>query len=1086
MRLSVRSTRRMGTPASVVTSAHAAQSEQQICCVNSQCASILVGAHGIQPGEPLQTAGAISSTWFLSLRVWFRLRDAMLPQMLPTGHSSCRGAHDLASGTLVTGDTTNAHPPAANSPVLLPPKLSPSMVNGTDHVPGDHARLVAPNVVVRFLIPFDTKWGEVLLLTGSRGLLGGGTIDKGLKMSCSSGPCGLLWETSLVVPDHYECDYRYVVYNEHCNQVVKRESASHHLKVPASMAGSCLLITDQFKTLSTLDTIYKSAAFKDVIFAGHFRDSANICDPEPDGSGFVTVRFGVSDHTLGPKKAIYVEGSIPELGSWRERKGFRLRHLGGAHWGGDIQIASTAFPFTYKYFITDDQVELVPECFVEAEAGEERVAALSAATSKQGSHPAILPDPVPSVVCLNDGQFCHARPWRGSGLAVPVFSMRTKDSVGCGEFLDIKRMVSFVAACGMHVLQVLPVNDTQVFQMWWDSYPYSSTSVFALHPIYLSLPALVGGRGPPGFMEAVEGARRKHHQIDMDYEETLADKLRLSRTVFDSSQGRQDLSSAAFQDWMQQNSGWLKPYAAFCFLRDLFESADHRQWGLMQENAEHHTERLTAPDQPFHLDICYTYWLQWHLHKQLLEAADFAREQRVVLKGDLPIGVAKSSADTWYSPQLFCMDVSVGSPPDAFDAKGQNWGFPGYNWDEMSKDGYKWWTQRLTNMAQYFTAYRVDHILGFFRIFQIPEKHVAGVLGHFKPSRPLFSKGLENMGLWDLQRLSEPYVPVAQLRQELGEDADEAIGKYFVFSGSDMLQFKSPFRSERVIDALPTPPDSPDWLRQKMHKIRSVLMQFLGNVILIQDEHDKKRFYPRFNLMETSSFAAYDPSKHDLLRQLHDGYYYKNHMDMWADCARRTIPALMQSTNMLMCGEDLGFVPACVPPVMHELGVVGLRIQRMPGPEATPGQEFGNTATYSYWTVAAPSCHDTTTMRAWYDEDEPRRERFFYHCLNGTGEVPPVCNPDIARAVLQQHLASPSIFCIIPLQDWLALRQPYYERPADQETINDPSVKRHYWRWRMRPHIEDLMHDNELLYQIQNLNLTTGRAMVDDLHELGR
>lgn len=87
-------------------------------------------------------------------------------------------------------------------------------------------------------------------------------------------------------------------------------------------------------------------------------------------------------------------------------------------------------------------------------------------------------------------------------------------------------------------MQVLPINDTQVFHMWWDSYPYSAISVFALHPIYLSLPALVKGRGPHGFMEAVEAARRKHEQIDMEYEGTLRDKLRLARTVFDSPQGR--------------------------------------------------------------------------------------------------------------------------------------------------------------------------------------------------------------------------------------------------------------------------------------------------------------------------------------------------------------------------------------------------------------------------------------------------------------------------------------------------------------------------------------------------------------------
>ena len=117
-------------------------------------------------------------------------------------------------------------------------------------------------------------------------------------------------------------------------------------------------------------------------------------------------------------------------------------------------------------------------------------------------------------------------------------------------------------------------------------------------------------------------------------------------------------------------------------------------------------------------------------------------------------------------------------------------------------------------------------------------------------------------------------------------------------------------------------------------------MKLQSNVILLRDDNDPDTFYPRFNLMKTSSFAQYNSSKHEALRHLHDNYFYHSHEDLWTASARETLPVLMNATDMLMCGEDLGFVPPCVPPVLGELGVIGLRIQRMPGPEAPQGVNF--------------------------------------------------------------------------------------------------------------------------------------------------
>ena len=171
---------------------------------------------------------------------------------------------------------------------------------------------------------------------------------------------------------------------------------------------------------------------------------------------------------------------------------------------------------------------------------------------------------------------------------------------------------------------------------------------------------------------------------------------------------------AAFET---QNRLWLEPYAAFSALRDRFGTADFRQWG---EYARYDEQRLRVFRNENRAAIDFYCFLQYHLHSQLSDASRYARQRGVVLKGDIPIGVSPSSADVWQYPHLFHLDGQAGAPPDAFAATGQNWGFPTYDWEAMARDGYGWWRARLRKMGEYFDIYRIDHILGFFRIWEIP------------------------------------------------------------------------------------------------------------------------------------------------------------------------------------------------------------------------------------------------------------------------------------------------------------------------------------------------------------------------------
>ncbi|GJP48467.1 hypothetical protein CLOM_g7745, partial [Closterium sp. NIES-68] len=714
---------------------------------------------------------------------------------------------------------------------------------------------------------------------------------------------------------------------------------------------------------------------------------------------------------------------------------------------------------TYKYCLRDADGSVTSEYGSDIELG------LDTSARK----PSIM-------IFVSDGHF-RANPWRGAGVAIPVFSLRSRESVGVGEFADLKLLVDFAHSAGLRLVQLLPVNDTSVNDMWWDSYPYSSLSVFALHPLYLRLQALAPNL-PPQIQAEIESARAALDGEAVDYEATMSAKLRIARAVFQWD-GDRLLASQPFKDYFQENQDWLKPYAAFGFLKKLFGTADHTQWGTLANYSQDQVERIVAPGTDYHATIAFTYYVQYHLHVQLLDAAAYAHERHVVLKGDLPIGVDRCSVDTWRFRSLFHMDTSTGAPPDAFSSEGQNWGFPTYNWEEMGRDNYAWWRARLTQMAKYFSAYRIDHILGFFRIWELPDHAVCGILGHFRPSIPISAEEMEKEGVWDFNRLCDPYVRCHLLQEKFGQRWTEIASKFFEEYQHMCYRFKKEYDTEKKIVAAVQPREgSPEWLEEEAKETRKGLLSLFQSVVLIRTQDEPRKFYPRFDCEKTASFMELDEHTKAVVKRLYLDYYYSRQESLWRSNALKTLPVLMNASDMLACGEDLGLVPACVPPVLAELGLLGLRIQRM----ATKiGQDFGNPAEYDYMTVCAPSCHDTSTLRAWWEEEPERRHKFFRSVLGFSSPAPDRCTPDVARAIIQQHCDAPSVWAIFPLQDLMALREEYLTRPANDETINDPTNPRHYWRFRVHVRMEDLVADAALITTLQHMLLASGRTSPSDL-----
>ncbi|KAL3688287.1 hypothetical protein R1sor_014596 [Riccia sorocarpa] len=927
-------------------------------------------------------------------------------------------------------------------------------------------------VYLRFRIPYYTQWGQSLAISGSDSTLGNWNVEQSRKMTPVHEGDSLVWELLIAVPDNFETQYKYCLVDAGKLDLIKSEAGSRRfLTIPQGVEDEAIIdVHDSWQDGSSPDSLFTKGAFGKVIFGkGSEQKVKEIAvETSPFATDFsvhesVAVRFRVNCSRLESGQSVYVTGSASSLSKWVNEEAVPLHRVAGSLWQADVVIRRSELPLKYRYFLRNKAGDVMPEL------GADRSLNLV---------PAGRPS---ALVIVTDGYF-RSRPWKGTGVAVPVFSLRSAEDVGCGEFLDLKLLVDLAVRCGMRLVQLLPINDTSVNMMWWDSYPYSSLSVFALHPMYLRLQAL-SKKLPEDIKEEIEDWREKLDLKEVDYEATMKAKLTIARKVFELEKD-EVFSSPSFQQYFDENQGWLKPYAAFCFLRDLFGTADHSEWGRYSSFTSDKLDRLVSPTSDHYKAIAFCYYLQYQLHTQMTEAAEYARANRVVLKGDLPIGVDRNSVDTWVSPALFRMNTSTGAPPDAFDKQGQNWGFPIYNWDEMAKDNYAWWRARLTQLSKYFSAFRIDHVLGFFRIWELPDHAVIGLTGRFRPSIPISAEELEKEGIWDFNRLTEPYVRCHLLKEKFGGKWIEIANKYFDETQHLCYKFKEEYNTEKKIAAaLKVGEDAPEQLVKEANETRKRLLELFQEVVLLKDEENPRMFYPRYGIWETASFCELDDHSKNVLKDKYEDYFYRRQENLWRDNALKTLRVLVNSSDMLACGEDLGMVPACVAPVLEELGVLGLRVQRMPS-GLRSYQEFGIPSEYEYMTVCAASCHDTSTLREWWEEDEQIRGRYFKDVLGFSGTAPDKCDVHITHTILQQHLESPSVWAIFPLQDFMALREEYTKRPAKEERINDPSNSKHYWRFRVHVTLEKLLHDRELIITIREMNVNSGRAGLTDFSQL--
>jgi 4-alpha-glucanotransferase len=880
-------------------------------------------------------------------------------------------------------------------------------------------------------------------VSGNRSILGDNDLSKALPMQYFNQD---FWYTQVEIKDDsiatLSFEYRYILREDNGNEIVEWGN-DRVIDLKKSAGREEMVLVDTWNHAGDIDNVFYTQPFQGVLL------KTKTPPAKPKAVKNYTHEFRVKAPILADNEVICLNGTGNTLGDWDTQKPVLLSKQDN-WWTVQLNFSKDSFPVAYKYGVYNTATAT----FVHFEAGNNRT--LQSETQKN------------KLTILHDG-FAQVpyKKWKGAGVAIPVFSLRTAKSYGTGEFTDISLLVDWAKNCGLKLIQLLPVNDTTATHTWTDSYPYAAISAFALHPLYLNLDKIAGKNA--ALIKSWKNTQQELNALpEVDYEAVLDFKYAAIKKLYELQKDRFKNDTQYFE-FFELNRHWLVPYAAFCYLRDKYKTADYSQWKTHSVYNEDAIQKLVAPAQKHYDSIALHYFTQYHLHLQLKDATAYAHKNGIIVKGDLPIGIYRYGCDAWMAPELYNMDAQAGAPPDDFAIKGQNWGFPTYNWKNMQEDGFAWWRRRFEQMSEYFDAFRIDHILGFFRIWSIPIHAVEGIMGKFVPAIPVHINELyQNNIPFEYHRYCRPYIPEYLVRERFGNEA-EYVMQTFLNWVDGTFELKEAYSTQKKVEQYFSGlADS-----EINHFIKLGLYDLISNVIFFEQEGSQmQQYHFRIGMEGTSSFRDLDEYIKQKLKDLYVNYFFRRQDDFWQKEAMHKLPELKRTTNMLVCGEDLGMVPDCVPDVMQQLGILSLEIQRMP---KDPKTEFFHPANAPYMSVVTPSTHDMSTIRGWWEEDTSKTQRFYNTILGKYGASPFYCEPWINRDILVQHFYSPAMWCVFQIQDMLGMSDTLRRANPNEERINQPANPKHYWRYRMHISLEDLLKETAFNEELGGYVAASGR-----------
>jgi len=315
---------------------------------------------------------------------------------------------------------------------------------------------------------------------------------------------------------------------------------------------------------------------------------------------------------------------------------------------------------------------------------------------------------------------------RRSGIALSLFSVYSRKSTGIGEFRDLKKIIDWCVLNGFSIIQLLPLNDTGS-----DFAPYNAVSSFALDPMYITLGSLKGIRIGK-FKEKINEIKDKYSLSEPTVNYSVkAEKLKLLKEIFSSASFSKN---KYYEKFKSKNENWLREYALYKVIKD---TTGNKNWEEWEYNYKiRNPEILKAFEEENTEDINFYYWVQWQAFEQFKTIKEYAEQSDVFLMGDIPFLISRDSADVWANQHYFKMNLVSGAPPDMYFAKGQRWGMPPYNWQEIEKDNYEYIISRLNFAANFYHMFRIDHFVGLLRLWTILLNEPLdndGLIGKFDP-----------------------------------------------------------------------------------------------------------------------------------------------------------------------------------------------------------------------------------------------------------------------------------------------------------------------------------------------------------------
>ncbi|MFI3261400.1 MAG: 4-alpha-glucanotransferase [Rikenellaceae bacterium] len=848
-----------------------------------------------------------------------------------------------------------------------------------------------------------------------------------------------LWETNIIKDDNLSLNYFYIVVsNEVINKqgellkqdisnFIKRREAGQIHSINLSSFNNNLTIIDSWRD----ETEYSPLCITPFINIFNKNRDLNL---ENNTYGHVT--FEVYAPFVSGGQSIAITGNCNALGNWNLDKAIVLQKAEFPMWRFSVPMFDETSTIEYKFIIKSNNDKTY------FEVGENRII-----DNKLLVNNIIISAYEPKFNCSKI---------KLAGFALPIFSMKSDNSYGIGDFSDLKLAIDWAVKTNQRIIQILPINDTTKNHSWKDSYPYSPISSIALHPMYIDVEKIGIINDTTLYNSFKNKAKEVNLRSEVDYE--AVDQLKWSylRTIF-TQEVNKTIETKEFIQWFKKNKSWLEPYSYYCALREQYKDNNFENWGEYNILSLTKLRKLALNNAKFNNEVMLHIFIQYHLHIQLAEASEYARAQGIILKGDIQIGVDRHSVDVWQQPELFRTDTQIGAPPDDFAEDGQNWGFPAYNWEAMEKQNYKWWVLRFKHLEMYFDAYRIDHLLGFFRIWEIPITSKNGLLGYFSPALSYSKEELLELGFdVELPGFTSPYITEEMLQNKFTEKRLNYV-KYIYFNKeeNDTYHFKEIFNTISKLKK--------NKYIEQYSDVKKILISIFTDVLFVEENGN---FHPRILAHKTFAYSKLSEEQKEKFNNLYNDYFYVRNNDFWYVNVMKKLPTIINATSMLACVEDLGMIPSIVPTVISEMGLLSLEIERMPKQN---GVRIGDTNNFPYFSVATTSTHDMSPLRVWWEENNENTDFYYWDILKYKDKRSQTLDGYVAYDIVKRCADSNSLLIVIPIQDWFAIDEAIRRKSYYKERINVPSDNKNQWKYRMHITFEKLLKADSVNKKIRNI-----------------